>query len=522
MPDSDRTITLQIVLELLGAGKVEEAKKALEAIKDNAYEATQETDKTASASRESTKEESEGTKKLEVGKRELLESMRELNRQYPILGEVARAAFNPITIASFGVAEAITIWIQRLQTAQELLGGWQLPDFTEHTAGVSAAAEAYDKLKTAVAGADTEFNGAASAFERQSKAISAQLEATKQLIEAQKQKAVADLDIQRATGQVSPGTYAARKAMVEQGANDATVQAEIDARNADLAAKKQEAAGLAQQSATEAAKAGAIQPGRNEEAMQELINEAKAAADAAGKAAADLRAKEALAKAMRDQEGLESFTPESIGTQFKYDTTFGATTNPAEQAKLAGDAAKRAEEEQAALQENAKQLQKQLDERNKHTEEAASLSAEAEKKRLALAGEDDPNKVGSTAWQNAQAAQAQGIRDKAGEETQFSSDVEGFAKDAAEYKRLSSAHDAQSIGKARQAMADMYSLVADSIAIMQQLANQHENVSDLRRQIEHHEIADASPSLVRNALTMLYPPKKPSRNHICTGKTFLT
>ena len=186
---------------------------------------------------------------------------------------------------------------------------------------------------------------------------------------------------------------------------------------------------MAQQSATEAAKAGAIQPGRNEEAMQELINEAKAAADAAGKAAADLRAKEALAKAMRDQEGLESFTPESIGTQFKYDTTFGATTNPEEQAKLAGDAAKRAEGEQAALKENAKQLQKQLDERNKHTEEAASLSAEAEKKRLALAGEDDPNKVGSTAWQNAQAAQAQGIRDKAGEETQFSSDVEGFAKD---------------------------------------------------------------------------------------------
>jgi hypothetical protein len=105
--------------------------------------------------------------------REQHEAVRELTRGYPELGEVARAALNPITIAAFGIAEAFTIWAERMKTAQELLGGWELPDFTAHAAGVSAAAEAYDKLKTAVAGADTEFDSAAGIFDRQAKAIQA-------------------------------------------------------------------------------------------------------------------------------------------------------------------------------------------------------------------------------------------------------------------------------------------------------------------------------------------------------------
>ena len=216
----------------------------MEGIKSGAHEATLETDKTAAASKEAIQEESEGTKKLGDRKTGVAGVHARAKPPIPDPGRSCPSSFQPYNHRLVWCRGSHHDLDRALKTAQELLGGWQLPDFAEHTDGVTAAAEAYDKLKTAVAGADTEFNGAASAFERQSKAISAELEATKQLIEAQKQKAVADLDIQRATGQVSPGTYAARKAMVEQGANDATVQAEIDARNADLAAKKQEAAGL--------------------------------------------------------------------------------------------------------------------------------------------------------------------------------------------------------------------------------------------------------------------------------------
>jgi len=418
-----------------------------------------------------------------VSHREQKEALHELTHGYPELGEVARAALNPITIAAFGIAEAFSIWAERIKTAQELMGGWELPDLTGHARGVSAAATAYDQLKTAVAGADTEFDSAAGVFERQATAVQAQLEATKQLIEAQKQKAIADLNIERATGQVSPVTYDARRTMIEMGANAQTTQAEIDARNADLAAKKQEAAQLHQDSASEAAKAGAIQPGRNSEGMQELINEAKAAAEAAGKAAAELHQKEALAKAMRDQEGLESFTPESIATQFKYDMTFGATTNPSEQAKIAEEAAKAAEVRQAALEESAKQLQKQLDERKKHSDESARLAAEAEKKDRGLQGEDDPNKVGSTAWKNAQAAASLRARNDTGLENQFTKDVENFNKDAEELNRSAGRTDPASLVKARQSMADMSAAVQDAMAIMQTLAADHQNVATLAQQV---------------------------------------
>ena len=328
-----------------------------------------------------------------------------------------------------------------------------------------------------------EFNGAAPAFERQSKAIQAQLAAMKQLIEAQKQKAEADLDIQRAEGKVSPATYAARKAMIEQGANDQTVQAEIDARNADLAAKGQEVTGLWQQSTEEAKKAKKIQPGRTDAEMDQLINEAKAAAAKAEEQAKESRQREALAKSMAGQEGKESFTPEAIKTQFKYDETFGTTTNPDEQAKIAGEAAKNAEATQANLEEQARQLQKQKDERTKHNEEAARLAGEAETRRQEYNADTDPKRPGSVAWQNAQDTATQKQRDRTSNESRFAQDLDQFNKDASELTKNRGRTDPESINKARQAMRDMYALVADMTTIVQTLAAEHQNVSSLAREV---------------------------------------
>ena len=476
---ADKELKIHLTADSNLAEKAGEGKEALDKLNKSAQEST-----------EATKKETAETGELDLKKRELLESIRELTHEYPILGEVARAAFNPLTIAAFGVAEALHIWIERLQTAQNLLGAFELPDFTTHAAGVSAAADAYDKLTTAVAGADTEFNGAADAFERQSKAIQAQLDATKKLIEAQKQKAQADLDIQRAEGKVSPSTYAARKAMIEQGANDQTVQAEIDARNADLAAKGQEVTGLWQQSTDETKKAKKIQPGRTDAELDQLIKETQDAAAKAEEQAKELRQKEALAKSMAGQEGLESFTPESIATQFKYDTTFGATTNPNQQAKIAEDAAKNAEATQAHLEEQSRQLQKQKEERTKHNEEAAHLAGEAETKRQEYNSQLDPKKPGTVAWQNAQDTATQKKRDITSNESRFAQDIDQFNKDATEYTKNSGRPDPESINKARQAMKDMYDLVNDMTTIVRTLAAEHQNVSLLAR-----DVADAKSAI---------------------------
>jgi hypothetical protein len=434
------------------------------------------------------KKSAEASNEAGISHREQREALRELTRGYPELGAAARSVLNPITLAAFGIAEAFTIWSEKIKTAQELLGGWELPDFTIHATGVSAAAEAYDRLKTAVAGADAEFDSAASIFERQAKAIQAQLTATKSLIEAQKQKAMADLDLQRASGQVTPAAYDARKSIIEQGYNDKTTQAEIDARNADLAAKKQEAAQMGQDAAAKAAKAAGIQPGLNDEGMEELINKAKAAVEAAKTQAEKFRAEEKKAKE------LQEIKDEPAGLQKVKDIAFaGVDTLEMEKkygavgfdkiAQLNADAAKKAEETQAIAETQEKQLEKQRADRNKLNEESAREAADAEKKRRELQGEDDPKKGGSVAWQNTQAAAAQQTRDDTGLENSFTKDVENFNKDADELKRTIGRTDPASIVKARQSMADMSAAVQDAMDIMQTLAADHQNVSALAAEV---------------------------------------
>jgi hypothetical protein len=486
MSDTDNTLKIKIEVDGDLTPGAQKAQDALD-------QANKTIVKTADDAKESARVEVDSTEKVEIGKRELLESMHRLNREYPLLGEAARAAFNPLAITIAGLVEAGSIWVERLKAAQEVLGGFELPDFSAHTSGVSAAAEAYDKLKTAVQGADEEFNGAAAAFERQSTAIKAQLDATKQLIAAQKEKALADLDIERAGGRVSAGSYDARRSMIEQGANDATVQAEIDARNADMAARKQEAAQIEKDSQAAAAKAANIQPGLNDASLKQLIAEAQAGVEASKKAEADAKAEASHAEdvEVRVQGGQGLTGLADIAQNAAGDVGFfakhGLTANPEEVAKQESAAAKAAQETQAGLEDKIAQLQKQLDERTKARDEAARLAAEAEKKRLELQGQDNPNQVGSVAWQNAQAQKTQGLRDTTSEEKRFAADVEQFTKDAATYKHSAGKADPESIAKARQAMTDMFEMVTDAFSIMQQLAGMGQNVAELRARVGEME-----------------------------------
>src|ERR1035437_387474 len=176
---------------------------ALDAQLKTVRESIDEAKKAHVGSGEAMTEEGFFTKKLTLGKRELSESLRGLTRQYPMLGEVARTVFNPIVMATFGIIEAFTIWKSRVDTLVAALGGIELPDLGEHITQAENVATAYHGIAEAVEAADVQFDSAASIFERAAKATAAQLAATKLLITAIKEKALAELDIEKAGGHMT-------------------------------------------------------------------------------------------------------------------------------------------------------------------------------------------------------------------------------------------------------------------------------------------------------------------------------
>ena len=478
MPDDEKLIRVAITstsnLPQVGA----ESQKALEGV----------TKATGEAGKEDQKQ-IETTSHLEMKKRELSEALHGLSREYPLVGEAARAAFNPMVVSIAGVIEAVNIWLERMKTAQELLGGWELPDLAVHSVGVSAAAEAYDKLKTAVADANREFNSATGIYERQAKAVEAQLAATKLLIEANKKKAEADLDVQKASGQITPEEYAARKAEIEHGVTQETEQAETSARNAQLAAKRKEVEGLGQQSAAEAAKAAGIQPGLNDAALDELIKKAQGAAEEAGKQAAKFREEEKHAtevgERMAGGQGLTGLAdvvhnaPGDIAWAAKY----GLTADPAAVAAMNRNAAANAEDTQGDMANTVKQLEKQKADREKHTTEAARLAGLQATKQDELKNDSDPTVVGSIAWQNAQAAKRAPITRAADKGEENARIIQQFQD---EFRKLSSFdvkanHNPDQIHQAAQTVADMSEALQAHTALLQSIVGLKDEIADLRR-----------------------------------------
>lgn len=491
---SDKTLSLQIVLELLGAGKAAEAQAAFDKLKTSSADLSKEMgvinvtaddmEKALAKTADATHDAGHAAHEAEIPHRQLHESIHLLAKGYPELGELARSALHPVVLASFGIAEAFHIWNERMKTAQELLGAFELPDFTAHAGGVSAAVEAFDKLKIAVRDTNTEFNSGAAAFERQKTAIQEQLGFMKQLIAAQKEKAIADLDLERSSGKITPGMYDAKRSIIEQGYNAETVRKENEARIAEVNAKWDEAQTLAQESAAAKAKAAKIHPELNDEGFEEQINKAKSGAEAAKAQAEEDRKRAKLARDQQATTGVDTVTPEGLKRAFDYSTTFGATTDPEEAAKGAEAAAKNAEETQAGLEVLAKKLEKQREERDKLNAEAAAKAAEAEKKQLELKGEDDPNKVGSAAWKNAASTAVLRSQEDTAAETRAAKDIENFGKDVAEFKQYATATDPAGIAKAREALKDMQAMFKDVLVAVNQLAADHQDVKPLRQQVD--------------------------------------
>lgn len=438
---------------------------------------------------EQTRKGGEEAEKFNFKKHELLESTRSLINAYPELGEIMRAVFSPETIGIFGVLAGFELWQERIKTVQELLGATEMPDLGDRITQANSAAIAYEGIAKAVRDANTEFNDAGAAFERQEKAIQAALTATRALLTAQKEKAVSDLDLQRQAGQITGAEYNARKNTIEQGASDANVQAEIDARNASLAAKKKEADNLVKQANAATAAANAIKLPESDEQAQADIETQKRRAEELRKQADAARES---AKKIRDtenarEEDYESGNIPGVIYQAGVQATqagLGLNVNPEDVAKIGTQTAHDLEEQAKAVEAEAARQEEALKKRDDLRRQAEEAAKAATKAQDELAGEDDPNKVGSTAWQNQQAGQTQSVNDQTAATRQFGRDVESITQDINTARNLTGVNDPAAIKAAKLNFRDLMTALADAMEMIRELSDMGADVRTMRTELD--------------------------------------
>ena len=237
--------------------KIELLKKAKQEYEDSAKQLT----KTEAGVVEVTKDDikaaekaAEGTSKLEIGKRELMESLRGLTRQFPLLGEAIRMVFNPLAIIIASPILAFEIFSRRVKAAVADLSEVEMPDFKLD--GINAAVKAWDGLAVAKANANAAFDAGEEVYKREVQYIKDQLELQKKSLEAQKTAALARLEENK--GSMSEDTYKAARKQIEEIFGDKESANDARARRSELAAKYDEAESLDVESKNKAAAADAI------------------------------------------------------------------------------------------------------------------------------------------------------------------------------------------------------------------------------------------------------------------------
>ena len=377
------------------------------------------------------------------------------------------------------------IWIEKTKTLTETFGGIELPRFTSQIKDAQDIAMAYDGIGKAIRDALAEFNSAPEIYGRQKTAIDAQVASIRSLIQANKDKAQADLDIERAAGKIGPAMYAARKSVIEQGYTAQTEQLEKDARTAELKAKQDEQKGLEKTATDKAHAAAGVKLPEDDAVVDAQIAAQKNQAAALRKQAEDQRAEADKLQEFKTGQDDHSWgtslrqLPEALAFSAKY----GALTDPGEIIKQRNESAKDAEEKAIASDREAQRLEKAKAEREELRKQAEDAAAAAAKLRAENNGQDDPRKVGSVAWQNAQAENVGQVKAVTAQETRFNGDVSGIHEDIKNYADAAGKHDPQSTAKARAALADMFAALQDAQSIMQGLKISGADISTMRREI---------------------------------------
>jgi len=424
------------------------------------------------------------TDKLTIKKRELSESIRLLTRQFPLLGEVAHVVFNPISAAIFGIIGAFEIWITKIKEATVVFGGVKMPDLTSGIQDAENLSFAWDKVAHAVADADRAFDSAKAVHDRNLAAINAELKAVKDLIAAIKEKAIADLDIQRAAGQLTPAEYAAHKAMIEQGANAQTEKAEADARNAAAAAKVQqqkdaEAAAAKARAAVEVIRQSFHIP-ESDKTFSAQQAELKMQADATRKMAED------ASKRIQD---IRAIGGDDFGANMKgramFPFRYGVSTTLQQGSDLEAQNEKTAKDAADALEKTIARRDAAKKEYDDQVKQQAEAAAEAERLKRENADNADPNKPGSNAWQNAQAAAAAKMQAGTSGAKQFAGDLDQANKDIAEIAGLSGKKTVtpEDIAKAHAAAMDVHAALVDAALVISRLAGMGEDVTQIKNEL---------------------------------------
>lgn len=363
----------------------------------------------------------------------------------------------------------------------------RLPDLSSGIDQANNYATAWNGIATAIDSVTQAYNSSEDVHARSLKAIGSELKAQKDYIQAVKDRAMAELNVQRAAG-MDQGEYDRKKDIIENGASDQEAQAEIAARNAQLAADKKEADQAAAEAAAAAAKAQNFKGPQTKEqaeaeaAAQKIVvdaerkkqEEAEARVNQIQDVQTDVASMKSYGQAiMVGLEGIrEAYRSASSDNSKLSLTDAGNAANLTTEQKAAADAKARAD----AAEAEAERIKKAGEERErlqKDAEEKAKKAAELQAKIAPEFAPDAATKPGTVAYENAQAAARQRDRDNA---ARINSDVTAFSADKktveADSRWLNSnAPTAQNIGEYRAKIAEMSNAVADMVAIMNELSS---------------------------------------------------
>lgn len=485
---SDSSNTIQVIIELLQKGDFTGAAAEIEKVKTAAGESAGNYTKMGEASAAAAAQDVEATDKITLSKRELSESMRELQSQFPLLGELARAAYNPMVLSIFTIIGAFEIWKSRVDAMANALGAVQIPDFNDQVEQIYNSAAAWNAQALAITAANEAFNSTKEISDRATAAITAQTDAIKKNLDAKKQLAEAKINLQLAEGQITPEEAAAKKSQIEQGYTAQTAQAEIDARNADLASKQHsigqfqaEATRLKKQ-ADDTAKAAGLPTNPNDDAAVQKAQQDQI--DARQKSIDESRAHLDLFRQAGDPDA--SLLDREIA-QGKLLGIYGASiATPGGEA-----AAQKAEQDNIVTQE---QSQRALEQQQAAQKEAAKKRDDLLSRSTTAAGQaataqdeygyqSDPNQPGSLAWQNAQDKKNAATQNQTTGIQTDADAVNEFQRDARIIGRFdSSQHPSpEQASQAEIAANDMNEMLKRLKPVLEHIANYGPIVAELSR-----------------------------------------
>jgi hypothetical protein len=180
----------------------------------------------------------ESTSRLEVSKRELHHIIGELTRKFPLLGEVARAALNPLVFILVAPIAAFELFKKRVDDATDALSDVQMPDLTTGIEQAKQLGEKWNGIADAIARANTNFNSPDGIFKRSLDSVDQELESKKKLLEVNKEQALANLGLGKSS--MTPEQYELNRAGVENYYTQKGFEAEQSARQQRLGLKQNE------------------------------------------------------------------------------------------------------------------------------------------------------------------------------------------------------------------------------------------------------------------------------------------